>query len=483
MFASLSGEVAEANNCLLNMLGYSRKELEAGLIRWDALTPAEHRPKDVEAIENLQKYGFTKPWEKEYYHKDGHTVPVLVGVAPFEGDADLSICVVVDMKEQKQALRQRQQMETELEKLNAELEKRVMERTQALAKSEDKLHQVNQQLQERLEELKRRNQEMELLSTLNEYLQSCVVVDDACASVAALAKPLFPDIAGAIFIFDSTANYFELAKTWGSFPCSQPVFNSVDCWALRRGQVHWVGQDQHDLFCDHLDDQCSTQESLCIPLIAQGETLGLLNLCSQRAGVINPEQQQLAKTIAEQVSLAIANIKLREKLENQSIRDPLTGLFNRRYLEQFFLQELGRARRYNYSIGVIMGDIDHFKQFNDQLGHDAGDHVLKVIGRILQSNIRGSDIACRYGGEEMTIVLPQTSMEDTIAKAESLRQAIASMAVDYKGRQLGTLTVSLGIACYPNHGETMANIIQAADRALYQAKDAGRNRVVMANEA
>ncbi|MBE9241084.1 PAS domain S-box protein [Synechocystis salina] len=481
MFASLSGEVAEANNCLLNMLGYSRKELEAGLIRWDALTPAEHRAKDMEAVENLQKYGLTKPWEKEYYHKDGHTVPVLVGAAPFEGNTDLTICVVVDIKQQKQALRQRERVEAELEKLNVELEQRVMERTQALAKSEEKLYQVNEQLQERLEELKRRNQEMELLSTLNEYLQSCVVVEDACASVAALAKPLFPDVAGAIFIFDSTANYFELAKTWGAFPCSQPVFNSVDCWALRRGQVHWVGQDQHDLFCNHLDDQYSTQESLCIPLVAQGETLGLLNLCSQRAGTINLEQQQLAKTIAEQVSLAIANIKLRERLENQSIRDPLTGLFNRRYLEQFFLQEIGRARRYNYSIGVIMGDIDHFKQFNDQLGHDAGDHVLKVIGRILQSNIRGSDIACRYGGEEMTIVLPQTSMEDTLVKAESLRQAIATMAVDYKGRQLGTLTVSLGVACYPDHGQTMANIIQAADRALYQAKDAGRNRVIMAD--
>ena len=481
MFASLSGEVFEANNCLLNMLGYSRKELDAGLIRWDVLTPAEHRAKDMEAVENLQKYGFTKAWEKEYYHKNGHTVPVLVGAAPFEGNTDLTICVVVDMKQQKQALHQRELVEAELEKLNAELEQRVMERTQALAKSEEKLYQVNEQLQARLEELKRRNQEMELLSTLNEYLQSCVVVEDACASVAALAKTLFPDVTGAIFIFDSTANYFELVKTWGAFPCSKPVFNGSDGWALRRGQVHWVGQDQHDLFCSHLDDQCSTQESLCIPLIAQGETLGLLNLCSRQAGTINPEQQQLAKTIAEQVSLAIANIKLREKLENQSIRDPLTGLFNRRYLEQFFLQEIGRAKRYNYSIGVIMGDIDHFKQFNDQLGHDAGDHVLKTIGRILQSNIRGSDIACRYGGEEMIILLPQTALEDTLVKAESLRQAIASMEVDYKGRELSTLTVSLGVACYPNHGETMATTIKAADEALYRAKAAGRNRVMMAD--
>ncbi len=481
MFASLSGEVFEANNCLLDMIGYSRKELEAGLIRWDVLTPAEHRAKDVEAIENLRKYGFTKPWEKEYYHKNGSIVPVLVGAAPFEGNTDLTICVVVDIRQQKQALHQRELIEAELEKLNAELEQRVMERTQALAKSEEKLYQVNEQLQQRLEELKRRNQEMELLSTLNEYLQSCVVVEDACASVAALAKPLFPNITGAIFLFDSTANYFELAKTWGAFPCSKPVFNGIDCWALRRGQVHWVGQDQHDLFCNHLDDQCSAEESLCIPLIAQGETLGLLNLCSQEAGTINPEQQQLAKTIAEQVSLAIANIKLRERLENQSIRDPLTGLFNRRYLEQFFLQEIGRARRYNYSIGVIMGDIDHFKQFNDQLGHDAGDHVLKTIGRILQSNIRGSDIACRYGGEEMTIVLPQTSLEDTLVKAESLRQAIASMEVEYKGKELSTLTVSLGVACYPNHGETMATIIKAADEALYRAKAAGRNRVMMAD--
>ncbi|AIE75918.1 MULTISPECIES: diguanylate cyclase [unclassified Synechocystis] len=481
MFASVQGQITEANDCLLRMLGYTRQELEAGLIRWDALTPPEHRPADQEAIDNLHKYGFTKPWEKEYYHKDGRRIPILLGVAPFEGEPDLTICVVVPMEEQKKAFHQRERVEAELEKLNAELEKRVLERTQALAKSEEKLQQANEQLQERLEQLKRRNDEMELLSTLNEYLQSCVVVADACASVAALIPPLFPHIAGTIAIFDSSANYFEMVRSWGHLTCSQPVFNSSDCWALRRGQVHWVGPQQHDLLCGHLNPECLPNESLCIPLIAQGETIGLFNLCSDQVGSINQEQQQLAKAVAEQVSLAISNIKLREKLENQSIRDPLTGLFNRRYLEQFFLQEIGRAHRYGHSIGVIMGDIDHFKQFNDQLGHDAGDHVLKTIGRILQSNIRGSDIACRYGGEEMIVILPQTPLEDTFVKAESLRQAIAVMEVEYKGQDLGSLTVSLGVACYPHQGETMASIIQAADRALYQAKAAGRNRVAMAD--
>ena len=482
MFANINGQITEANDCLLKMLGYTRKELEAGLMRWDQITPPEYKSQDLEAIENLRIYGFTKPWEKEYYHKNGRRVPILMGASPFEGEPDLTICVVVPMEEQKKALYQRDRIEAELEKLNAKLEQRVLERTQALAESQEQVNRVNEQLAQRLEELKRRNQEMELLSTLNQYLQSCVVVADACASLAALAPPLFPNIAGTISIFDSTANYFEQVKTWGNLACSEPLFNGTDCWALRLGQPHLVGVQQHDLLCSHLNPECLPQESLCIPLIAQGETLGLLNLCSDRAGVISSDQQQLAKAVAEQVSLAIANIKLRERLENQSIRDPLTGLFNRRYLEQFFLQEIGRAKRYNHSIGVIMGDIDHFKQFNDQLGHDAGDHVLKTIGRILQSNIRGSDIACRYGGEEMTIVLPQTSLEDTLVKAESLRQAIASMEVEYKGKELGTLTVSLGVACYPNHGETMVNIIQAADRALYQAKAAGRNRVVMADE-
>lgn len=299
--------------------------------------------------------------------------------------------------------------------------------------------------------------------------------------MAALALPLFPNSTGAIFVFDPTANYFELVKSWGTATCSKSIFKGPDCWALRRGQAHWVGVHQHDLFCSHLENTCVVQESLCIPLIAQGETLGLFNLCSDQVGSIHPEQQQLAKAVAEQVSLAIANIRLRERLHNESIRDPLTGLFNRRYLEQFWVQEISRARRYDQTIGVIMADIDHFKQFNDQLGHDAGDYVLKIIGRTLQSNIRGSDIACRYGGEEMLIILQKTSIEDTFTKAEQIRTAIGNMREEFKGETLGHLTISLGVAGYPNHGETMDTIIKAADEALYRAKAAGRNQVIMAN--
>jgi hypothetical protein len=381
--------------------------------------------------------------------------------------------VAMDITGQKKA-------ETELEKLNQELEERVSERTQALAQSEATLKQVNEQLNIRLNELKRRNEEMEFLSVLNEYLQCSVVITDICSSVAALSPRLFPDTCGAIFIFDAHAEHFEMIKSWGDYVCSQPLFKTSDCWALRRGQIHCLGEQFQELFCSHFYPDKLPKESLCLPLIALGKTLGLLNLSSHSFGCLGNEQQYLAKTVAEQVSLAIANVKLREKLEDQSVRDPLTGLFNRRYLEQFLIREIGRAHRYQNSVAVLMADVDHFKSFNDQLGHDVGDRVLRLIGRTLQKNIRASDVACRYGGEEFTLVLPETALAQASAKAEELRQAIAITEFKQQGEIIHSLTLSFGVACYPDHGETSGIILKAADMALYQAKNNGRNCVATA---
>jgi diguanylate cyclase (GGDEF)-like protein len=222
--------------------------------------------------------------------------------------------------------------------------------------------------------------------------------------------------------------------------------------------------------------------SLCVPLIAHSDTLGLFSLSVFNADQLGETKKQLAITIAEQISTAISNLMLREKLEFQSIRDPLTGLFNRRYLEEFLSKEIHRATRKRYPVGVIMLDLDHFRNINNTLGHPAGDFALTEIANLLKKMIRASDVACRYGGEEMTLILPESSLEDTGKKAEEIRVAIAKLRLNYKDEQLIKVTSSFGVACFPNQGKTVEEIIQAADIALFQAKANGRNQVIISSE-
>ena len=178
--------------------------------------------------------------------------------------------------------------------------------------------------------------------------------------------------------------------------------------------------------------------------------------------------------------MALANLQLREELHAQSIRDPLTGLFNRRYLEESLKQQIHFARRKKQPLGMIMLDVDYFKRFNDTYGHDAGDLVLQKIAAYLQNHIRGSDIACRYGGEEMMIILPEASLENTRQRAEQLRSGIKGLNIRHNKQSLGKITVSLGVSAYPEHGSSSQELFEAADSALYQAKAQGRDRVITA---
>ena len=349
----------------------------------------------------------------------------------------------------------------------------------AIKESEQALQRANQNLELHLHDLKQRNDEMLLLSETSDFLQACRTIEEACAVISTLVQPLFPDCSGAFFITNASRNRVEQVASWGDHIHSQADFQPHDCWALRRGRWHEVGLDRQGLRCNHISATAETLHTLCIPMIAQGETLGLFYLNALNAEVLNQAKQQLARTVAEQVGLSIANLHLRETLQNQSIRDALTGLFNRRYLEESLQQEIARAQRHQSPIGVIMVDVDHFKQINDTHGHDVGDFVLKAIGQTLKDNIRLSDIACRYGGEEMTLVFPDTTLQETIKRAEELRQTINHLTIHHTGRQLDCITASFGVAVFPDHGLAGAALIQAADAALYRAKAAGRNRVVV----
>jgi diguanylate cyclase (GGDEF)-like protein len=173
-------------------------------------------------------------------------------------------------------------------------------------------------------------------------------------------------------------------------------------------------------------------------------------------------------------------MKLRETLHNLSIRDPLTGLFNRRYMEESLDRELLKAKRYNRSLGVIMIDIDHFKRFNDTYGHEAGDQVLRELGVFLQNHIRLTDIPCRFGGEEFTLILPEADILFTQQRAEQIRVDVAAIRVSIQGQTLAEITISQGVAVFPGNGQTGAELLRAADEALYRAKQQGRNQVALA---
>jgi diguanylate cyclase (GGDEF)-like protein len=181
--------------------------------------------------------------------------------------------------------------------------------------------------------------------------------------------------------------------------------------------------------------------------------------------------------LAEQVALALGNLKLRESLKNQSICDSLTGLFNRRYMEESVEREFSRASRNKTSVAFVMMDLDHFKRFNDRFGHQAGDALLRAFGDMLKKSTRGQDIACRYGGEEFALVLTDSNLEGALKRAEMLRQQVKQMSVEYAGQLLGTVSISMGVALFPDHGSTMAEVLRASDQALYSAKREGRDRV------
>jgi diguanylate cyclase (GGDEF)-like protein len=333
------------------------------------------------------------------------------------------------------------------------------------------------------EQLERRTRGLDLLTHTAEVLQACVSQEEAFGIVERFGKQCFPEEGGAVFITSASRNLVEVRAAWGSFSAvAWGVFKPEDCWALRRGRAHLVTDTETGLLCQHLPRPLPAA-SLCVPLMAQGDALGVLYL-SAPAGSgparLGEEKQRLAQTVAEQFGLTLANLKLREALRNQSIRDPLTGLFNRRYMEETLERELRRVARSEHSLGVVMLDLDHFKTFNDTFGHEAGDALLRAFGELLRLKVRGEDVACRYGGEEFVLILPDMSAELVARRADELREAIKRLQVSHRSQSLGGVTLSAGVAVYPGHGENGESLVRAADMAMYRAKNAGRDRVIVA---
>ncbi|GAA6617207.1 diguanylate cyclase [Scytonema sp. NUACC26] len=342
---------------------------------------------------------------------------------------------------------------------------------------------ANSQLNSWVKELEIRNREIASLGELSDILQACVSVEEAHQALARLIQHLFPDVSGAIFVLNREKNLLEAVAAWGNADATTELFfEAQDCWGLRRGRLHLIDANLLCIPCHHRKQKSysqSSSESLCIPMMAQGEALGVLYLSSDEPGKLKAKQQ-FGVTTAEHIAVGLANLRLHEALKQQSICDPLTGLFNRRYLEDTLEREIHRAKRQQSTIGIVMIDIDYFKRFNDTFGHDAGDAVLQELAAFLKKHIRDGDIACRYGGEEMMLILPLACSATTLERAELIREGVKHLVLQHHDRNLDTISLSLGVACYPEHGLTGEAVMKAADAALYCAKQEGRDRVCVA---
>jgi diguanylate cyclase (GGDEF)-like protein len=353
-------------------------------------------------------------------------------------------------------------------------------RVRVRGRGEDELGMMALAYNKMAERLRAQANETVALTRMSDLLQAAVSTEEAYQIIARTIPEMFPGLSGAVYLTSPSRDVIESVASWGTGSQETPVFGPDDCWALRRGQLHEFHNAPGDMPCRHLPTP-PLGPSLCVPLVAQGDAIGVLFLVEDAApSLLSDATVRVARVVGDQVGLAVANLRLRDTLRDQSIRDALTGLYNRRYLEETLAREIRRAERTNQPLSLVMFDIDRFKHFNDTFGHGAGDLLLREVGRVLASVSRGEDVACRYGGDEFLIMLTGAVLADARRRAEDIAEAARHLEVSYRGESVGAVTLSLGVAAYPTHGATADALMRAVDAALYRAKQHGRARVEVA---
>ncbi len=341
----------------------------------------------------------------------------------------------------------------------------------------------NRALKERelMDEQLRLAREVRLLGELNEWLQSSRSLDELFDMVSRFMTHILPAAEGSVYVYSNSRDVLDGCASWNGGTHKAHI-HPEGCWGLRRGRTYEFGASEIDFVCEHAEPH-DGRPYFCFPILAHGETVGLLHLrahedCSEEFHA----SKKLAQLSAEQISMAIANVRMRDQLHDQSVRDPLTGLFNRRHMTESLRKGINRSQQTGAPLSLIAVDVDHFKKFNDTHGHDAGDMVLRAVGAALEQGCDRDEIACRIGGEEFMLILPDNTPEDAMTRAETLRQAVEAVSVRYGEKSLPRITISVGVSHYPAHGTMPQDLMRAADDALYSAKDKGRNQVRLARE-
>ncbi len=444
----------DVNARVCSSLGYTREELLSMHV-YD-FDPTIDEPARAKVEEGLRNLGFAII-QTIHRRKDGSTFPVEVSMKLVHLDRNYVVCAVRDISERKQ-------MESALEEANAKL--RI-----ALGESEEQAREAIK------------------LTELVDILQSCETDEEAYRIIESTLPTTLSSPSGALCMTTPSRNIVEAVATWGDAFVTEKTFAPESCWALRRGKMHRVKDSTSPMRCGHVSESFASGYA-CIPLAAHGEVLGVLCMAcpshSPNLSLRSPEDQvealaRQASAVCQRISLALGNLRLREVLRSQSIRDPLTDLFNRRYMEETLERELRRAARHNESVSLLMFDIDHFKQFNDTFGHQAGDTLLREFGDFLSQGTRGQDVACRFGGDEFVLILAGATAADGSKRAELLREDLKQLTVQHAGQVLGRISLSIGVSAFPGHGATGEELLRTADQALYRAKREGRDRVVVAS--
>ncbi len=399
-------------------------------------------------------------------------------------DEQIFTVIVRDITERMRADEINERLTTELQAANQTLREQINQRETA----EAALLTAHQELRLRSDEMERSASLKRRLAEMGEFLQSCVTSAEARQVAEHSLQTLFPHAGGIVYLNRDFDSLVESVASWNTTGlASKETLEHHECWGLRRGRPHLVRSSDPTTKCAHVREMpegCS----ICVPMVAQGQPLGLFHLAWIGNGAAPSasyleHQEDIAVSAAETLAFAIANVKLREKLKEQTIRDPLTQLYNRRHLEGALYREMSRASRTGTPVGLVMIDVDNFKLFNDSFGHLVGDKLLRTLGAYLKSHVRPEDVPARYGGEEFALILPGASCSIVTGRAEALRKGFRDIPVELGGiEKLDRISISCGVAIFPEHGSTVEEVFRAADGALYQAKKSGKNCVMVSSE-
>ncbi|MEH1908414.1 MAG: diguanylate cyclase [Nostoc sp.] len=333
---------------------------------------------------------------------------------------------------------------------------------------------LNRQLEEKTLKLEAKKQELIYLSDMADMLYSCESEDEVYQVVALTCSKLFPNMSGSIYIIANSKNYVQMNSIWGGERSSKEIFLQSECWALRRGKTNLLSPRNSGLVCSHLIQPVSGAH-LCVPLFGQGEVVGILHIYA--FAEISPEDQQITEIIARTLAFALNNISIKQHLTYDNLRDGMTQLFNQNYLQTITEQRLAEAERSGEPLSVIFLDIDNFKSYNSRYGHLTANIVLQGLAKLLLKSTRSFDIACRWGGEEFVIVMPNITLETLRKRVEQLRVDVEQMQLKEGDQILESITASFGIAV-SEPGITVKDFLNRADQAMLEAKRTGKNRVI-----